>query len=194
MVRQAAILVILIAGVVVAAYSVLRPTATLERSGDLGPYLKGPLAGLTVNADPTPVTDHIVATQDGSPIKLSDMTGKAMLINLWASYCVPCRVEMPELAALQQELGDERFEVVAVNVDRGGHRMAAEIMEEWDVVGLNVYADPTAKIAFDLGQGALPMSLIVDRQGLVRAYYLGPLKWDAPEALTFFEALRAGDI
>lgn len=193
MARNLTTAVLVLAAIAVAAYSLTRPSTTIDRK-ELGGLLKGPLATMTVIADPKLVTDHIVALEDGTPIKLSDMKGKAMLVNLWASYCVPCRVEMPELSHLQAEVGSENFEVVAINVDRGGHKMAAEIMEEWGVEGLAVYADPTAKIAFDLAEGALPMSLVVDREGLVRAYYLGALKWDAPESIAFFEALRDGKV
>lgn len=193
MARSLVTALILIAAIAVAAYSLLRPATTVDRT-ELNGLLKGPLAQLTVLVEPKPVSDHIVALADGTPIRLSDKVGKAMLINLWASYCVPCRAEMPELSHLQAEVGSDNFEVVAVNVDRGGHKMAAEIMEEWGVEGLAVYADPTSKIAFDLAEGALPMSLVVDRDGLVRAYFLGALKWDAPESLAFFEALRDGKI
>lgn len=192
--RQVVLISILAAAALLAAYSLLPPATTFERTGELGPYLKGPMARLTVVAEPYDLSDHIVALEDGSPVKLSDMAGKAMLINIWASYCLPCRAEMPELAHLQKELGDQNFEVVAVNVDRGGPKMAREIMEEWNVEGLAVYSDRTSKIAFDLAQGAMPMSLIVDRAGKIRAYYLGALKWDAPEALAFFSALRDGAI
>lgn len=194
MIRQISSALTVLAAIAVAIYGLMSPAANTERTGLLSDYLKGPMAGLTVVEEPDQLTKHIITKSDGTPIALRDMAGKAMLVNIWASYCLPCRAEMPELAGLQKELGDDTFEVVAINVDRGGHKMAAEILEEWGVSGLNIYADPTAKIAFDLAQGAMPMSLIVDRKGLVRAYYLGALKWDGPEALAFFSALKSGEI
>lgn len=186
---------ILLAGVLAllgwASYRLFMP-ATI--SDPLASYMTGEMSRLTLQATPRKVSEHIVMREDGSPIKLSDMTGKVMLINLWASWCAPCRAEMHELAALQAELGDDMFEVVAVNVDRGGIPAAKDALAEWGVEGLAFYADPKMKTAIELANGALPTSFIIDRDGNVRAYFLGPLKWDAPEAVKLFEALKAGTV
>ena len=165
-----------------------------KAEGGIAPYLKGEMAQLTVPEVPQKLSDHIIMNESGEPKKLSQMAGKAMLINLWAPWCAPCRAEMKELANLQKELGDASFEVVAINVDRGGIPQARETLEEWGVDGLPLYAEPTMKIAFDLAEGALPTSFVVDKAGNVRALFLGPLAWDKPEALELFEALKAGKL
>ncbi|GHF11676.1 thioredoxin [Kordiimonas sediminis] len=172
----------------VAAYSQFAPR-TIKEDG-FSEYLTGEMARIRVHGAPGMVSEHVVTREDGSKVKLRDMTGKVMLINLWASWCAPCKSEMPELANLQKELGDDTFEVVAINVDRGGIAQARDVLAEWGIEGLPLYAEPTAQIAFDLAQGALPMSLIVDKSGKVRGSFLGPLKWDAPEALDLFTALK----
>ncbi|MFC3050464.1 TlpA disulfide reductase family protein [Kordiimonas pumila] len=179
-------LVILLLGA--AAYRLVIAPATLDSV--IQPYLKGEMANLSVPDEKTMISDHMIMQADGSPIRLSEMKGKVILLNLWASWCAPCRSEMKELANLQRQLGDDRFEVVAISVDRGGIAEIRETLAEWGIEGLNLYAEPTMKIAADLAGGALPTSLIIDEDGQVLAKYLGPLKWDAPEALELFSALK----
>ncbi len=189
----------LIAGVtvlllVVAGTMVFTPKEAGGPAGGIEPYLVGEMAALTVPAETQMLSDHIIMAETGEPKKLSAMKGRAMLINLWAPWCAPCRAEMKELAHLQKELGDDDFEVIAINVDRGGIRQAEETLKEWGVEGLNLYAEPTMAIAFDLAEGALPTSFVVDKNGEVRALFLGPLAWDKPEGMALFEALKNGEI
>lgn len=162
--------------------------------GSIQPYLTGEMAALTIPETTQMLSDHIIMAETGEPKKLSAMKGKAMLINLWAPWCAPCRAEMKELANLQKHLGDDTFEVIAINVDRGGIRQAEETLKEWGIEGLALYAEPTMAIAFDLAEGALPTSFVVDKAGEVRALFLGPLAWDKPEGIALFEALKSGEI
>jgi len=174
----------------------VQPSAGQSFSPDvaLAPYLKGEMQELEPLPTREPLYEYPIYLDSGELVPLNRFKGKALLINIWASWCAPCRAEMPELAHLQQELGDDDFEVVAINADYGGLEQAREVLEEWDITGLAVYADPTLKTAQELANGRLPMSLLVARDGTVVAKYLGPLKWDAPEALTLFRALKAGKI
>ncbi len=174
----------------VAAYRLFSEPATVD--APINSYLIGEMAKLTLPETPQSLSSHIIMRADGSPVALKELAGKVMLINLWAPWCAPCRAEMKELAALEEQLGDDDFEVVAINVNRGGIPEAEETLKDWGVSGLNLYAEPTMKIAFDLAEGALPTSLVVDKTGAVRALYLGPLKWDAPESLALFKALKTG--
>lgn len=194
--RKALLLsVIVVALLGVAAYRLfLPPTTPVAAAGSINSYLKGEMAKLSLPDGGQQLTDHIIMREGGDPVKLSAMKGKAMLINLWASWCAPCRAEMKELAHLQTALGDADFEVVAITVDRGGILQAKDTLEEWGVDGLALYAEPTMKIAMELAEGRLPMSYVVNRQGDVVAYYLGPLKWDEPEAIELFRALKDGRI
>ena len=183
-------IVVLLLGV--AAYSQFFANSTVDTG--LEPYLKGEMAKLSLPEEEQKLSDHIIMREDGSPVALKELSGKAMLINLWAPWCAPCRAEMKELAHLQKALGDDAFEVVAINVNRGGIGEARETLKEWGVEGLGLYAEPTMKIAIDLAQGRLPTSLVVDKKGIVRAVYLGPLKWDEPESIELFKALKEGRV
>ncbi|WP_417464298.1 TlpA disulfide reductase family protein [Kordiimonas sp.] len=176
----------------VAAYRVFITPTTAD--APINSYLKGEMAKLTLPETPMMLPSHEIIFADGSKAPLSSLKGKAMLINLWASWCAPCRAEMKELANLQHELGGDDFEVVAITVDRGGILQAEETLKEWGIEGLALYAEPTMKIAFDLADGALPTSYVVGRDGEVKALFLGPLKWDKPEAIELFRALAAGKI
>lgn len=188
----AIILVVLLGA---AAYRLFSPSTTAEHSAQpINSYLKGEMAKLSLPEAPMGLSDHIIMREDGSPIKLSAMKGKAMLVNIWASWCAPCRAEMKELANLQKELGDDSFEVVAITVDRGGIPQARETLEEWGIEGLALYAEPTMAIALELAEGKLPTSYIYGQDGRVRAYFLGPLKWDDASAIELFTALKDGKI
>lgn len=165
-----------------------------NQPSSLDNYLVGEMASLTIPEAPQMLSEHIIMSENGEPKKLSAMAGKVMLVNLWAPWCAPCRAEMKELAHLQEQLGDDTFEVVAINVNRGGIPEARETLAEWGVDGLPLYAEPTMKIAFDLADGALPTSFVVDKTGQVRALFLGPLAWDKPESVALFTALKEGAI
>jgi len=191
MAKKALILPIIVALLLgVAAYRLFPGTATPDTG--INSYLKGEMAKLTLPEKLEPISGHIIQREDGSPVALDEMKGKVLLVNLWAPWCAPCRAEMKELASLQRMLGDEKFEVIAINVDRGGIAQARETLSEWGVVGLPLYAQPTMEIAFSLAEGKLPTSYIIDRDANVRALYVGPLAWDKAEAVALFEALKQG--
>lgn len=183
-----------VGALVVAGLIVLQTMQPTARGGSIAPYLKGEMASLEIPVERQMLSDHIIMSESGEPKKLSQMAGKAMLINLWAPWCAPCRAEMKELASLQTQLGDADFEVIAINVDRGGIPQAEETLKEWGIEGLALYAEPTMGIAFDLAEGKLPTSFVVDKAGEVRALFVGPLAWDRPEALALFDALKKGEI
>jgi len=176
----------------IAAYRLFISPATPDHA--INSYLNGEMAKLTLPEKIEPVSAHIIMQEDGSPIALNEMKGKTLLVNLWAPWCAPCRAEMKELANLQRELGDEQFEVIAVNVDRSSIAGAREALAEWGIEGLGLYAEPTMRIAIEMAEGQLPTSFIVDSKGMMRATYVGPLAWDKPEALELFKALKEGEL
>lgn len=135
-------------------------------------------------------------TPDGKPMSLADRSGKALLVNLWATWCVPCREEMPALDRLQLIKGGPDFEVVTVNLDRGGPEKPRAFLDEIGVKALALYRDPTLKLfneakARGLALG-LPATFLVDRQGCLIAHMNGPADWAGPDALTVVEALIKG--
>lgn len=124
---------------------------------------------------------------DGRPAHLSDQAGRVVLLNLWATWCPPCIAEMPDLDALQARLGGDRFQVVAVSLDRGG----AEVVKRWfarnEIRHLAVYAADPAQF----GNALLPTSLLLDRHGRVAWHGAGLRDWSGAEADSAIQALLA---
>ncbi|MGC5198807.1 TlpA family protein disulfide reductase, partial [Aphanothece microscopica] len=124
----------------------------------------------------------------GKPLKLSDWKGRVVLINLWATWCAPCRKEMPDLAKLQTELGSGEFEVVAISVDRKGAEASSAFLKETGSDALKLYVEPTTRIVGELQSAGLPATILVDRQGREVGRLLGPAHWAAPEAFALVRA------
>jgi thiol-disulfide isomerase/thioredoxin len=114
---------------------------------------------------------------------LADFKGKLVLLNLWATWCAPCREEMPALDRLQATLGGPRFEVVALSVDQQGPQIARKFFAEVGVKSLALYVDRSARATFKLGAVGLPSTLLVDPSGREIARHVGPAKWDSPEVV-----------
>ena len=114
---------------------------------------------------------------------LADFRGKVVLLNVWATWCEPCREEMPTLDRLQARLGGDRFQVLALSVDQQGASIARKFYDEFAIRALPLYVDPTAKAAFTLNAPGLPVTLLVDRNGREIGRHLGAVKWDAPEVV-----------
>jgi thiol-disulfide isomerase/thioredoxin len=176
------------AGPVETAAEATAPTPAGGVSRDLA---TGTLAAFLVHPQPKPLPD--IAFQDGAgkPLKLSDWKGRVVLINLWATWCAPCRKEMPDLAALQKELGSDQFEVVAISVDRKGAEASSAFLKETGAGNLKLYVEPTTRIVGDLQSAGLPATILVDRQGREIGRLLGPAHWAAPEAVALVRAALA---
>jgi thiol-disulfide isomerase/thioredoxin len=114
---------------------------------------------------------------------LADFRGKVVLLNIWATWCEPCREEMPALDRLEAKLGGDRFHVVALSVDQQGPAIARKFYEQVGITALPVYIDPTAKAAFTVDAAGLPASLLIDRQGREIGRHLGAVKWDEPQVV-----------
>jgi thiol-disulfide isomerase/thioredoxin len=129
--------------------------------------------------------------QDGTGRErtLADWRGRIVLLNLWATWCVPCRKEMPALDRLQAEMGSDRFEVVAVSVDRSGVQGARKFLDETKVGRLALYADPSARLAATLRAIGLPATLLIDAEGREVGRLLGPAEWDGEDAKRLIRAM-----
>jgi thiol-disulfide isomerase/thioredoxin len=124
----------------------------------------------------------------GSERTLADWRGKVVLLNLWATWCLPCRKEMPALDRLQGELASDGFEVVAICVDRAGLPGARKFLAEAGVTHLALYADATARMATTLRAAGLPATLLIDREGREIGRLLGPAAWDGEDAKRLIRA------
>ena len=118
----------------------------------------------------------------GKERSLADFKGKVVLLNLWATWCAPCREEMPSLDRLQKELGSDAFEVVALAVDRTGADNVKKFLTDIKVENLGLYVDSTAKSGSALKAIGLPTTILVDKQGREIGRLPGPAAWDSAEA------------
>jgi len=114
---------------------------------------------------------------------LADFRGKVVLLNVWATWCVPCREEMPALDRLQAQLGGPAFQVVALSVDQQGPEVAQRFFKEIGVKSLDFYIDRSARAAFQLDAKGLPVSILIDRQGREVGRKLGAAPWDSAEVI-----------
>jgi thiol-disulfide isomerase/thioredoxin len=135
------------------------------------------------------------AAADGAPARLSDFKGKTTLLNLWATWCVPCRQEMPALDRLKGKLGSRDFTVVAVNIDTAKLDRPKAFLNEIGVKNLSFYADNTADIFQTLKADGkalgLPTTILVDENGCDLGVMAGPAQWDSPDALALLSAAKS---
>jgi thiol-disulfide isomerase/thioredoxin len=136
----------------------------------------------------------VVAFHDaaGQPKSLADWNGRTVLLNLWATWCVPCRKEMPALDALQQKLGAPDFDVVAVNIDTRNFDKPRAWLREIGIAHLAYYSDASAKVFQDLKSAGkaigMPTTLLVDPNGCEIASLAGPAEWASPDGIKLVSA------
>lgn len=134
---------------------------------------------------PAAVPEVSFADGSGQPKTLADYSGKVVLLNVWATWCAPCRKEMPTLDRLQAKLGGPDFEVVALSMDRKGLDAVKKFFAEVGVTHLALNIDTSAMAMFTLGAVGLPMTLLIGRDGKEIGRLIGPAEWDAPEMVDF---------
>ena len=159
--------------------------ATGERGAFPGVH---PQTGLGWATTPQPIPDIRVQDADGKPHALSEFRGKVVLLNVWATWCVPCREEMPALDRLQQKLGGPKFEVLALSIDPGGAAAVKGFYDEIGIRALAIYLDASMEATGKLRTLGIPTTLLLDREGRERWRKTGPAEWDSPEIA---ESLRA---
>ena len=165
--------------------------AQASASGITKAFSTGALAAFLVKPERKPLPDIAFQDGTGAALKLSDWKGRVALVNLWATWCAPCRKEMPDLAKLQAELGSKNFEVVAISVDRKGVDASSAFLKETGADTLKLYVEPTSAILNDLQALGLPLTLLVDRNGNEIGRLLGPADWASPEAVALIKAALA---
>lgn len=165
--------------VLVGIYLTLQPNGNAPAPA---PVAKG-LAAFVMHPEPKPLGPLSFTDGEGKPLTLADFKGRTVLLNLWATWCAPCRKEMPDLARLQEMLGGEKFEVVAVSVDRKGAEASAAFLKETASTALRLYLEPTAAILNDVKSIGLPTTILIDADGRELGRLIGPADWASPEAV-----------
>lgn len=131
---------------------------------------------------PVDVANVSFEDETGSKRTLADFKGKAILLNLWATWCLPCRHEMPSLDRLQKEMGSDQFEVVALSLDRAGRDAARKFFDEIKVQNLKLFIDSTMKAGNGLRAVGMPTTILIGKDGKELGRLPGPAEWDSPAA------------
>jgi thiol-disulfide isomerase/thioredoxin len=142
----------------------------------------GALSAFVVKPERRPMPEVTFFDGAGKQRLLSEWRGQVVLLNLWASWCGPCREEMPSLATLQRRFGSKDFEVVAISLDRGGTEVARKFLEETQSRLLRLYIDPSGRSRETITAMGLPATVLIDREGKEIGRLLGPADWTSPEA------------
>jgi thiol-disulfide isomerase/thioredoxin len=169
----------------------------VKTAGRIAPLAHGEVAALAMARTPFRVPDLTFKDAEGRERTLVDWRGRTVLLNLWATWCVPCRKEMPALDALQADLGGPNFEVVAVNIDTRDAEKPLTFLKEIGVKHLAYYSDQSAKVFQDLKVAGkafgMPTTLIVDRSGCEIGEMAGPAEWASADGVKLVSAALADD-
>jgi thiol-disulfide isomerase/thioredoxin len=172
------------------------PADSSKLAAKLAPLAKGELAALTIASEPRRAEQFAFEREGGGKLTLADFRGRAVVLNLWATWCAPCRAEMPALDRLEAASGDQGFEVVAVNVDTARLERRGAFLDSVGVKALARYADPSGDAFETLRKDGkalgLPVTLIIDKEGCEIGVAEGPMKWDSAEAEALIGALKGG--
>ena len=173
-----------------AADAACKPAMELARK--VAPFAKGEVAAVNIATAPLKVPDLAFQDISGKPLTLQNWRGRTVLLNLWATWCVPCRKEMPSLDALQARLGGPGFEVVTINIDTRDAEKPKTWLKEVGVNKLAYYADPAAKTFQDLkavGRAfGMPTTLLISPEGCEIGTIAGPADWASDDAIKLIEA------
>jgi thiol-disulfide isomerase/thioredoxin len=161
----------------------------------IAPLVHGEVAALTLASAPLKLPDLAFQDADGKEKKLSDWRGKTVLVNLWATWCVPCRKEMPALDGLQAKLAGPNFEVVAINIDTRDPEKPKKFLIDAGLTRLGYFTDEKARVFQDLksiGRAlGMPTSVLVDPKGCEIGTIAGPAEWNSDDAIKLITAALA---
>jgi thiol-disulfide isomerase/thioredoxin len=171
--------------------------AAVNTAGRIAPLARGEVAALAMSRKAFRLPDLAFKDAEGRARTLAQWRGRTVLLNLWATWCVPCRKEMPALDALENDLGGPNFEVVAVNIDTRDPEKPLAFLKEVGVTHLAYYADPSARTFQDLKLAGkafgMPTTLIVDPSGCEIGEMAGPAEWASADGLKLVSAALADD-
>jgi thiol-disulfide isomerase/thioredoxin len=169
----------------------------VETAARIAPLVRGEVAALTVAHAPFAVPDLTFKDAAGRDHALKDWRGRTVLLNLWATWCVPCRKEMPALDALQGELGGANFDVIAVNIDTRDPEKPLAFLKDVGIKRLAYYSDRSAHVFEDLKTAGkafgMPTTLLIDRAGCEIGNMAGPAEWASADGVNLVRAAIADD-
>jgi len=170
--------------------------AAVNAARRIAPLAHGEVVALAVAQTPSRLPDLAFKDAQGRDVALADWRGQTVLLNLWATWCVPCRREMPALDALQAILGGADFQVVAVNIDTRDPQKPLAFLKEVGVTHLAYYSDPSAQVFEALKTAGkafgMPTTVMVDRSGCAIGTMAGPAEWASDDGVKLVRAAIAG--
>ncbi|PKQ13541.1 MAG: thioredoxin [Alphaproteobacteria bacterium HGW-Alphaproteobacteria-1] len=178
--------IVLYMSLALGANAAVADTAALEALRD------GHMKKLMFHAAPKPAPLTEFERADGTTGTLADYRGQHVVLNFWATWCAPCRAEMPTLANLQTELGSEAFSVVTIATGRNPPPAMKKFFDEIGVTNLPLHRDPKSALAREMGVFGLPITVILDPDGHELARLTGDADWDSDSAKAIIRALVEG--
>lgn len=174
-----------------AALALIPVASTAADISEMEALRSGDMKKLVFASTPASVSDTEFGHLEGTTHKLSEFHGQILLVNFWATWCAPCRKEMPGLEALQASLGGDDFQVITIATGRNSPTGMRKFFEEIGVETLPLYIDPKQELARDMAVLGLPITVIVDRQGREIARLRGDADWNSDSARAILSAVIA---
>ena len=168
-------------------YTALTLGANPAPATDLGPLMTGEMKKLILTDPPADLPEAMLTDGEGRETPLADQRGKWLVLNFWATWCAPCRREMPSLDRLQGEMPE--LTVLPVATGRNDPEAIARFYSEAEITRLPTLRDPKSALARQMGVLGLPVTLIVNPEGQEVARLIGDAEWDSPEAIALLRAL-----
>lgn len=158
----------------------------------------GDMTKLIIHDEPRAILETPFETATGDPASMADFKGRVTLVNFWATWCPPCRKEMPSIDRLKAAMADETFDVQAIAMDRTSVEKIRAFFDaipqddgsDYKVENLEIYREPSLRIGAEGGILGLPVTLILDEEGREIARLQGEADWDAPDAHEMLKAIR----
>ncbi|MBP1852166.1 thiol:disulfide interchange protein TlpA [Rhizobium halophytocola] len=164
----------------------------VAKAAALKDKMTGQVAAMVAATEPRRIEGLNFTDAADKEASLADTAGKTRLVNLWATWCIPCREEMPALNALEKDLGSESFQVVAINIDTGPADKPKSFLSEIGVDSLKLYRDDTMGVFNRMKKEGLafglPVTLLIDGKGCLLGSMNGPAAWDSPDAKRLVDA------
>ncbi len=173
---------------VFACIFVIVQSCSIEQKPNLQRFAKGGLKKLQVLDTPPPQPQMTFKTADGSDISLKDFRGKTVLLNVWATWCVPCVAEIPSLDMLQAQKGGDNFVVVTISMDRHIGDANA-FFDKADIHALSLYHDPSYSISAKVDVQGIPISIFYGPQGKEIVRIPGDVNWQSVETVALLDAI-----